>query len=170
MARKPAASAKARKTKSAKAKTPARKPAPKAKAKPAPKPKAKARPAPKAYATRADLNAPGDAAIERFPEPQRAIARAADTLIRRTLPGVTSLTKWGNACYYLEGKAVAALYHTKAGVNLALAGAGVPDPQGLLQGSGKAMRHVKLSDPARVPSPAIAELIRASSRIGLPRM
>jgi hypothetical protein len=124
----------------------------------------------RAYPRRADLNQPGEAAIERMPEPHRSIARAADGLIRRTLPGVTSVVKWGNACYFLDGRGVAALCQTKRGVNLMLAGGGAPDPNGLLEGTGKTMRHAKLTDAVRVASPALAELIRASAREGLAGM
>lgn len=41
-------------------------------------------------------------------------------------------------------------------------GAELPDPAGLLQGSGKNMRHVKLHPQGNTNAPALAELIRAS--------
>lgn len=39
---------------------------------------------------------------------------------------------------------------------------GLPDPQGLLQGSGKTIRHVRLAGPADLYQPAIAALIEAA--------
>jgi hypothetical protein len=38
-------------------------------------------------------------------------------------------------------------------------GVDLPDPEGLLEGSGKALRHVKLCSPEHVASPAIRRLI-----------
>lgn len=124
----------------------------------------------KTYAVRGDLNKPGIVAIERLPEPHRSVALAAHKVIMKLVPGAESVVKWGNACYYLDGKGFASLYQTKAGVNLALPGASLPDPEGLLEGTGKSMRHVKLRDPAQAKSPAVAALIRAGLKIGFEKM
>lgn len=43
-------------------------------------------------------------------------------------------------------------------------GADLPDPAGLLQGTGKKLRHVKLREAASVERPAIRQLIEASLR------
>ena len=50
-------------------------------------------------------------------------------------------------------------------------GASLPDPKGLLEGTGKNLRHVKIREAAGVRDPAIAELLRAaiSNRRGRPR-
>ena len=41
-------------------------------------------------------------------------------------------------------------------------GASLPDPKGLLEGSGKAMRHVKIRTGAQAEDPAIKDLMRAA--------
>ncbi len=41
-------------------------------------------------------------------------------------------------------------------------GADVPDPEGLLEGSGKALRHVKLSSREHADSPPVRRLIEAA--------
>lgn len=41
-------------------------------------------------------------------------------------------------------------------------GAGLPDPKGLLEGTGKNLRHVKLRDLASCRSPAIKALLKAA--------
>ena len=41
-------------------------------------------------------------------------------------------------------------------------GATLPDPSGLLQGSGKKLRHIKLPDVAATRAPAITALLRAA--------
>jgi Domain of unknown function (DU1801) len=48
-------------------------------------------------------------------------------------------------------------------VNLGLANAtDLPDPAGLLEGAGKASRHVKLTSPEAAAAPAVKELVRGA--------
>lgn len=119
---------------------------------------------------RGDLGQPGRVAIERLPEPQRSIARAADRMIRRTVKGCESVVKWGNCCYFKDGRAFASLIQTKKGINLALPGALLKDPSGLLEGTGRVMRHVKVHDTARATSPAVARLVSQAVGVGFERM
>jgi hypothetical protein len=41
-------------------------------------------------------------------------------------------------------------------------GAQLPDPKGLLQGDGKMVRHVRISQPADLDAPGVRELLRAA--------
>ena len=41
-------------------------------------------------------------------------------------------------------------------------GAELPDPQGLLEGTGKKLRHIKINDSAVVDHPALRDLLQAS--------
>ncbi len=51
----------------------------------------------------------------------------------------------------------------KAVVNLGFPrGAELPDPTGLLAGTGKRARHVRLSEPGDIDDPALRELLRLS--------
>lgn len=60
-------------------------------------------------------------------------------------------------------EAYAYLMPQKTYVNLGFyQGALLPDPAGLLEGTGKALRHVKIRDPAAVADPALLTLIRAA--------
>jgi hypothetical protein len=45
-------------------------------------------------------------------------------------------------------------------------GAEMDDPHGVLEGSGKSMRHVKLREPKDANSPALKRLIRQAFRMG----
>lgn len=121
-------------------------------------------------AERKDKGAPGEVAIERMPEPQRSIARALDRMIRATVPACTSVVKWGNACYFSGGRAFAAMMETSKGINLAVAGVGVDDPAGLLEGTGKTMRHVKVKDVAMAEGAELPALVRQAEKIGLKGM
>lgn len=41
-------------------------------------------------------------------------------------------------------------------------GAGLPDPQGVLEGTGKNLRHIKVRDPSEVDRPAVRQMIQRS--------
>jgi hypothetical protein len=57
----------------------------------------------------------------------------------------------------------AAISPLRERVNLGLAnGVDLPDPDGLLEGDGKAIRHVKLTSPEAATAPAVRELIRGA--------
>ncbi|MGH7130751.1 MAG: DUF1801 domain-containing protein [Phycisphaerales bacterium] len=119
---------------------------------------------------RADKGADASVAIERMAEPQRSIARATDKLIRKVVPGTTGVVKWGNPVYQAEGRSFCALMETKSGVNLALPGMKLADPEKLLEGTGKTMRHVKLHSLEAVKRPAVAALVKGAVGVGLDRM
>lgn len=123
-----------------------------------------------ALARRSDLGQPGSAAIERMPEPQRTIALAVDRMIRNAAPGATSIVKWGNAIYRRDGKAFAVVHETRRGINLALPGTKLDDPEGLLEGTGKVMRHIKVHDAAMVKRAGVVELVKQAVGVGFTRM
>lgn len=119
---------------------------------------------------RADKGAEASVAIERMAESQRTIARAVDRLIRKVVPGTAGVVKWGNPVYQSAGRSFCALMETKAGVNLALPGVKLADPEKLLEGTGKTMRHVKLHSLEDVKRAAVAELVRGAAKVGLEGM
>lgn len=71
------------------------------------------------------------------------------------------LLAYGYAKTYTHLMCVIILY--KEYVNLGFpAGVDLPDPEGLLEGTGKRARHVKVRDLSQIDSPEIAALIQAS--------
>ncbi len=57
----------------------------------------------------------------------------------------------------------------KSDVNLGFYyGAELPDPNGLLQGAGKLLRHVKIREPKAIRSPALRRLLKAASKHRMP--
>lgn len=119
---------------------------------------------------RTDKGQPGSVAIDRLPEPARSIARATDQLLRRLVPGCDSVVKWGNAVYRTQGRAFAAIHQTSQGVNLALPGGLLDDPHGLLEGTGKVMRHVKVRDQRVLEHPGLPALVAGAAKVGLKGM
>src|SRR6185295_2107077 len=89
-----------------------------------------------------------DAEIEAFvgalgPEQQRAL-RALQQLVARTAPQATPMMRWAYPSWVGYGDLCYVSAHSRH-VNLGFhRGSELRDPAGLLQGTGKGMRHVKL--------------------------
>jgi len=60
-------------------------------------------------------------------------------------------------CFFMVGK-----YHVTFGF---LRGTSLPDPRGLLEGTGKNLRHAKLRTAENVSKPERRELIEAAARM-----
>ena len=92
-------------------------------------------------------------------------ARATRKLVRRLVPDAEEKLHrgWKVIAYGRKGKFCAIAPHSTR-VNLQFhAGASLEDPSGLLEGTGKSMRHVKLSSPADVERNAVARLIESAA-------
>ena len=78
-------------------------------------------------------------------EPSLApIADILDRTIRKAAPESTNSIKWGNPAYQKQGL-VCYLAATKAYVSLGVFnGAALTDPEGVLEGKGKKLRHIKV--------------------------
>lgn len=98
----------------------------------------------------------------------RELTLAARTLILRVFPDAlemvdapSKIIAYGRGRKYAD--LVFALAPFSAHVNLMFArGAALPDPSGLLQGSGKWARHVKITSPADLENPALITLLEAA--------
>ena len=87
------------------------------------------------------------------------LARSAYAKLRRCGPGVTELMHDGMPTACVEDAAFAYVNAFTAHVNLGFfCGAALPDPEGLLEGSGKFMRHVKLR-PGQLPDAAALQAL-----------
>lgn len=79
------------------------------------------------------------------PPAQRRILRALRTLVREEAPTLVEAVKWGNGCWIGPDGPVAYAHcepdHVQFGF---FAGASLDDADGLLEGKGKFVRHVKL--------------------------
>lgn len=110
------------------------------------------------------------ARIGRIPEPRgpavRALAQALRAFVRRQVPGVTeSINPWGIPTFHYHGELAYFMVHA-AHVTFGFhRGAALPDPQGLLEGTGKSMRHVKIRTPADLERPALRELVNAAAKL-----
>lgn len=81
----------------------------------------------------------------------RPLLRLLRKVVREALPGVGEELKWGQPCYLVGREKVACLYIIGDRVNLGLFhGAELDDPKGLLEGSGKGMRHIEVVVPSDI--------------------
>jgi hypothetical protein len=103
---------------------------------------------------------------ERSPEIQ-AVARALREVIRSELPGGVEQVDFGNKLIAfghsmkMRDLLFAVIPHT-AHVNLQLAdGVELPDPTGIVEGTGKRIRHVKLRSLGDVGRADVRALVRA---------
>jgi len=108
--------------------------------------------------------------IEKFgPEDQRLI-RTVRSAIRRRLPTANELV-WDNYNFFVIGyspterptDSILSIAARANGVGLCfIYGASLPDPKGLLLGSGKQTRFIRLDSAARVSHPDVKALIKAA--------
>ncbi len=100
-------------------------------------------------------------------EPVREILLAAREFVLTTLPTAKEIMKWGVPAYQMpDGRVLFYLYGGRAHANLGfIEGARLEDPQGLLKGSGKMGRHIKLFSPPDVRKAAISRLLKVSAQL-----
>ena len=108
--------------------------------------------------------------IAKFAPDVAALIRASRKKMRQRLPQALELV-YDNYNFFVIGygpsdKASAAIVSLAAyakGVNLCfLQGAGLPDPKGLLRGSGSTVRNIKLEDASTLDLPDVRALITAA--------
>jgi hypothetical protein len=112
---------------------------------------------------------PLEAFLAAYSPDVRALALKARALVLDVMPGLLEqvdvpgkLLAYGWSATYKD--TVCVIMPLKAGVNLGFArGAELPDPEGLLTGTGKRARHVRLSTPADVERPALRALLEAAA-------
>jgi hypothetical protein len=112
-----------------------------------------------------------DADVERLLEPHSesvaAAARAVRDLIREEMPAATESVDFGNKLVAfgwsmkMRDLLFAVIPHT-AHVNLQLAdGAELADPTGIVEGTGKRIRHIKVRSVEQANSEPVRALVRA---------
>jgi hypothetical protein len=81
-------------------------------------------------------------------------------IVAEAAPEAQEAIKWGRPVYSLGGPLCYIMAH-EANVNLGFwQGAELEDPEGLLQGTGKKMRHIKLKGMEAVDSQQLSALVR----------
>ena len=82
-------------------------------------------------------------------------------LVRQVAPEFTKHVKWGQGCWVLDDDPRVYIHAEPDYVQLGFyRGSTLDDPEGLLEGSGKHVRHVKVFETRSLPRRAITRLIR----------
>ena len=103
-----------------------------------------------------------DSWMSRLEPDQRPIAEALRNLVLEAEPDPDAIgaIKWGNPTYEKQGR-VCYLAATKSYVSLGFFnGAGLTDPQGRIEGTGRKMRHVKVRALSDIDQQQFAAWIR----------
>lgn len=95
------------------------------------------------------------------------IALRARHLVFSVLPGATEQVDTGNkvVAYSTGGRMKDMVFYIsahKAHANIGLFGADLPDPNGIMEGTGKRLRHVKLRTLEDVDRPALRALLETA--------
>ncbi|MCA9190428.1 MAG: DUF1801 domain-containing protein [Planctomycetales bacterium] len=94
---------------------------------------------------RKDFGAGADEFFDSLDGTVAALARSLRSIIRQAIPGVSETIKWGIPVYETD-KLICAVRPSQDYIALQFyaSGTSLPDPDGLLEGTGKKMRHVKI--------------------------
>lgn len=119
---------------------------------------------------RPDFGHSADAYFTGLDPRMQPLAFAAREVVLRALPrDAVELIKWGVPCYVLPGRAMWTCSIRAANAHITLqfgtSGARLDDPDGLLEGTGKDLRHVKLRNGQDLPKRALTALVKQAVRI-----
>ena len=96
---------------------------------------------------------------------QREAGRELDRLVMETVPTAARVIKWGQPVYDKQGQ----LCYFKAGkahINFGFfRDSELADPQGIVEGAGDNMRHVKIKSLDSIPRDALAALILDANKL-----
>jgi hypothetical protein len=106
-----------------------------------------------------------DRFIKRLGSPRADLARRLRTIILDAAPGCRESLKWGAPCYDQNGL-VCSIRPSKSHISLNFfSGAELTDPGGLLEGSGKKLRHIKVHSEKDVRTAAFSKLVRQAVKL-----
>jgi len=97
---------------------------------------------------------------------QKDVVKGLRALVKRTIAGceeyvnpwkIPSFDSNGTVCGFMTGKEHVTF--------IFLRGVALPDPEGLLEGTGKSVRHVKVRTVADVKRPALKKLIAEAAKL-----
>ncbi len=98
--------------------------------------------------------------LAELPPPLRAVTKRLRAFVNEHAPKLVEQVKWGSLCFV--GKGVVCYTHAlEEHVDFGFfQGALLDDPQQLLQGKGKFLRHVKVRKPADVKEKVLVPLLK----------
>ncbi len=99
--------------------------------------------------------------FESLPSKQAPVLRALRKLVLATGKDISEEMKWGRPCYSTAKGLFCYLHVTKNHATLGFhKGGSLKDPKNLLEGTGKAMRHIKVVSMDDINAPAFRSLLK----------
>lgn len=99
--------------------------------------------------------------LDSLPENQQSLLLRLREMVRASHDDIVEEFKWSRPCYSINGELFCYLHAAKNHVTIGFhKGVELSDPQQLLEGEGKGMRHIKVRSADDVHEKAIGELIR----------
>jgi hypothetical protein len=93
------------------------------------------------------------------------LARSVRQLILSTIEGLDEVVKWGHLVYEKDRMICSIMVH-KSHINLQIwRGAELNDPENILEGDGKQMRHVKVHSPEDLKSDYFKFLLKQAAEL-----
>src|SRR5262245_40169282 len=97
----------------------------------------------------------------------QAIIRALRKFVKRVEPDLAETVKWGNGCWVGRKGPVAYVYSDTGFVQFGFfRGSTLTDRQGLLEGKGQYVRHIKVRAPSEIDEKVFAALLRQAAGNG----
>lgn len=101
--------------------------------------------------------------LAKVPTEQHLLVHALHTCVTGAAPELKVSLKWGNLTYHAKRNACAIVSH-RDHVNLQVWDAiHLDDPSRLLEGTGKEMRHIAISNEGEFDAVAIGELVKLAA-------
>lgn len=96
----------------------------------------------------------------------QATIRALRRFVKAVAPALTEAVKYGNGCWVAGAEPIVYVYCDVGFVHFGFVmGASLKDPHGLLEGTGRSIRHIKVRAPADIDRPAFAALLKQAVRL-----
>jgi hypothetical protein len=106
-----------------------------------------------------------DEFIRKLDSPRSEVAARLRGIVLKAAPRSRESFKWGAPCYDLNGL-LCSIRPSKSHVALNFFhGAKLVDPDGLLEGSGKQLRHIKVRTNEEVREAAFSKLVRQAMKL-----
>lgn len=107
-----------------------------------------------------------DAWFEAAPPGHRAVLLHLRKLILSVAPSAVEEVKWGRPCYSNSRGMFCYLHSAKSHLTLGFQkGTALKDPDHLLEGTGKGMRHIKFQDGLGGRESGVVELLRQAASL-----
>jgi hypothetical protein len=104
--------------------------------------------------------------IEKLPIEQQEIATSLRKLVLDASPKIGETIKWGKPWFCCGEESICYIASQKDYVNFGFArGAELSDPEGLLEGTGKGMRHVKVKTPKDIRRKPLTAMVKEAMKL-----